>query len=320
MFEPWWYSNIVHAGDRGDALIQADCCLQFVSHPRCPPDAPNIANDAEWRFASFRPTASQPQQASSTAHSKHKHEQAAVRGNHRNRKLAAIAATRIELVKVVISCDAQFAPRPPVATIGAVDAVGISFVAHITTPEARAPFARVLAPPLPRRGAGSWSGVAVGASGAILGATCRGLSGRTRLAGVGVDPAAPVVVPPRGCDTSKAACQPALDGGHGRGQRSRQTPDVLLMLPSSQKWPRRHSPEHSESACPILAPYLPALHGCARSEPWEHQCPSKAARVGETPSLAGNGDRSTSWAIMAAGAASRLNRRRTTQATCGTAR
>eukprot|EP00966_Prymnesium_polylepis_P039648 920037-Prymnesium_polylepis.2 len=38
------------------------------------------------------------------------------------------------------------------------------------------------------------------------------------------------------------------------GCSSRQTPDVLLVLPSGQKYPRKHCPEHSESIWPSVAP------------------------------------------------------------------
>eukprot|EP00966_Prymnesium_polylepis_P319486 7375944-Prymnesium_polylepis.2 len=56
--------------------------------------------------------------------------------------------------------------------------------------------------------------------------------------------------------------------------RSRHTPDVLLVLPSTQKCPCIHGPVHNTSVWPRVAPYLPAAHGAGVEVPGEHAKPT----------------------------------------------
>eukprot|EP00966_Prymnesium_polylepis_P333787 7389207-Prymnesium_polylepis.2 len=47
----------------------------------------------------------------------------------------------------------------------------------------------------------------------------------------------------------------------------RQAPDVLLVLPSSQKWPGAHAPLHARLVWPGLDPKRPKAHNSGSNAP-----------------------------------------------------
>eukprot|EP00966_Prymnesium_polylepis_P082581 1912304-Prymnesium_polylepis.1 len=71
-------------------------------------------------------------------------------------------------------------------------------------------------------------------------------------------------------DKSLRALRTRARGGLVWRQNSRQTPLVLLVLPSTQKWPWIHGPVHSRLFKPRDAPYRPAAQGVGVEEPRAH--------------------------------------------------
>jgi hypothetical protein len=86
-------------------------------------------------------------------------------------------------------------------------------------------------------------------------------------------PACGVLVP-RGLSSHASGLVPPMSRLY---RPAGQTLDVLLVLPSPQKWPSAHGPLHSRLVWPGVAPYLPAAHGSGVEVPREHAKPSGQA-------------------------------------------
>ena len=88
------------------------------------------------------------------------------------------------------------------------------------------------------------------------------------------------IVPPRRCGAGATVCESGKPRQTPRRStariqwHSRQTPDVLLVLPSSVKCPRTAGPVHSRLVWRGAAPKRPAAHAWGTEAPSAHQKPS----------------------------------------------